>query len=482
MANRSSNSAPQPYEHRQPNSGAVRRINRKPEKSSQQGNKLVSMVAIAVLLSSAGIIAIFAWIGIQFIYNPEKAGWLNVILPEWAKVSLGGLERPLTLEQIQASLSKKEQIAGNRIALEADTEKSFLLPVFKETPNCVSNCKSIVELRIYQRSQDFEFASTSKKYYYLAAQLPVTGLEESFVVASLGEEVEDSEDSSKLLPISEIGRFEEGAPSPGLWFYLRGQHKHEKNTIAYGEVVYYNPNRSYLKYMTSWASPDGKLPQWQQVTGDSRKELVVDETLSLEPYLRVYQIKPVNYFFNPIQLEEISLEEIALKDSAYQNALALARGRLWTPALDGLQFLTKQHPGRIPALVRAQIDVIDLHSQLTKAQADKNWVSPSQQALADIIDGRWEKALQVFEASPQNAQEIFTLLKADQGRLWNRVKAALDIIPDRRAVQAWGALILTAKYGTERGITWLKAQSQVSEDSLTYIQSLLAQSHGEGIQ
>ena len=47
------------------------------------------------------------------------------------------------------------------------------------------------------------------------------------------------------------------------------------------------------------------------------------------------------------------------------------------------------------------MDVIRLHSQLTKTQAEKNWASPSQQVLADLIDGRWEKALQVFEASPE---------------------------------------------------------------------------------
>ncbi|MCC5601276.1 hypothetical protein [Nostoc favosum] len=43
---------------------------------------------------------------------------------------------------------------------------------------------------------------------------------------------------------------------------------------------------------------------------------------------------------------------------------------------------------------------------------------------------------QGFEASPHNAQEIVTLLKADEKRLWNRTAAALRVNPNRRELQA----------------------------------------------
>ena len=415
----------------------------------------------------------FAWISILFIFNPEKVGWLNKFLPEWAKISLKNTEGEQTLKQIQASLSNQGQIAGEILPLHDDTAKSFLLPVFQQRPNCQSDCKSIVELRVYQSSEDSKLESVPEKSYHLATQLPVTGPEESFVVAPLVNATDDNQGSSITLPIREVGRFTDATSSPGVWFYLRGQRSSGTQAIAYGHIVHYNPENTYLQLMLPWTSPSGQLPQWQQVTSGA-KELVVDQTLGLEPQLRVYQIKRVNFILNPVQLEEISLTPAAIQDSAYQDALLIARSGLWTPAFEWLQSIKKQRKQPFPATAQAQIDLIRLHSQLTKIQADTNWASPSQQVLADLIDGRWQKALQVFEASPQNVQEIFTLLKADKGRLWSRVKAALRVNPNRPEVQAWGALILAVQQGQERANSWLNGQ-ETTKDTLAHIQSLLYQ-------
>jgi hypothetical protein len=84
----------------------------------------------------------------------------------------------------------------------------------------------------------------------------------------------------------------------------------------------------------------------------------------------------------------------------------------------------------------------------------------------------------VFETSPQNAQEIATLLKADEGRLWNRTEAALQVNPNRPEVQAWAALILAAGQGQNRANSWLK-EAKITPDNLTHIQSLLRQLNGE---
>ncbi|MFW9265447.1 hypothetical protein, partial [Nostoc sp. CALU 546] len=282
------------------------------------------------------------------------------------------------------------------------------------------------------------------------------------------------------LPLNKVQRFEGGTPSPGVWFDLRGQRQQGTGAIAYGHVVYYNPERTNLLQMLSWTSPNGQFPKWQQVTGDGTKELVVDQTIGLEPHLQVYQVKPLKLFLKPIQLEEITLKSPAFKDSAYQNALSIARSGLWTPAFEWLKSIKKQRKGVLPEAAQGQMDLIRLHSQLTKIQAQKNWASPSQEALADLIDGRWEKALQVFEASPHNAQEIATLLKADEKRLWNRTAAALRVNPNRREVQAWFALILAVQRGEGHANSWLKAQPKITKDNLAYIQSLLARLNGEG--
>ncbi|MEH2358371.1 hypothetical protein [Nostoc sp.] len=479
MANRSRKLRPKGSKRNQPHAGVMKRLAKKPQKKLKRGSWLWSMLAIAILLSSASLIMAFAWISVLFIFNPDQVSWLNKVLPAWAQIPLGH-ERPQTLKEIQLDLSKKNQIFRETLPLYQNAENSFLLPVFQQRANCQSDCEELVELRVYQRSEELEFKSQSENYYYLATQLSVTGPEESFVISPLLDGTSEPQDISISLPLTEVQRFEGGTPLPGVWFNLRGQRQHGTGAIAYGHVVYYNPERTNLLQMLSWTSPNGELPKWQQVTGDGTKELIVDQTIGLEPHLLVYQVKPLKLFLKPIQLEAISLNSPALKDSAYQNALSIARSGLWTPAFEWLKFIKKQHKGVLPEAAQAQMDLIRLHSQLTKTQAEKIWASPSQEVLADLIDGRWEKALQVFQASPHNAQEIATLLKADEKRLWNRTVAALRVNPNRLDVQAWFALILAVQQGEADANSWLKAQPEITKDNLAYIQGLLARLKNQG--
>ncbi|XHR83175.1 MAG: hypothetical protein ACFKPT_02010 [Gloeotrichia echinulata GP01] len=479
MANRSDKLTHRSLRSNPPRTGAIQHVPKLPQKKAQGGNWLSSMLAIALLISSAGLFITFAWISILFIFNPHQITWLNKFLPEWAQISFGNSDSPQTLKQIQLSLSQQQQIAGETIVLDQDKDDSFLLPVFQQRPNCLSDCQYLVELRVYQRSDDLEFQSQPQKYYHLVTQLSVTGLEESFVLAPLkGNELEH-QDFSISLPLNQVKRFEGETPTPGIWFDLRGQRQEGTGAIAYGNIVYYNPQRQNLQQLLSWTSPNGQLPKWQQVTGDDVKELVIDQTVGLEPRLRVYQVKATELFQNPVQLAEISLTRQDLKDSAYQDALLLARSGLWTPAFERLQYMLKQRKPVISADVQAQIDIIRRHSQLTKIQAEKNWASPGQQVLADLIDGRWEKALQVFEASPQNLQEVVTLLKADSGRLWNRTAAGLRVDPNRPQVQAWGCLMVAVQHGEQRANSWLQAQPKITAETITYIQGLLGKLNGE---
>ncbi|MEH2118159.1 hypothetical protein [Nostoc sp.] len=487
MANRSRKLTPKASKLNKPHAGAMKRIAKKPQKKLKRGSWLSSMLAMsttgcayAILLSSASLIIAFAWISVLFIFNPDQVSWLNKILPAWAQIPLGKHERPQTLKQIQLNLSKENKIFGETLPLHQDAKNLFLLPVFQQRVNCQSDCKQLVELRVYERSEELEFKSQSENYYYLATQLSVTEPEESFVISPLLDGTSEPQDISIPIPLTEVQRFDGGTPLSGVWFNLRGQRQQGTGAIAYGDIVYYNPERTNLLQMLSWTSPNGQLPKWQQVTGDGTKELVVDQTIGLEPYLQVYQVKPLKLFLKPIQLEAITLQSPALKDSAYQNALSIARSGLWTPAFEWLKFIKKQRKGVLPEVAQAQMDLIRLHSQLTKTQADKNWASPSQEVLADLIDGRWGKALQVFEASPHNAQEIATLLKADKKRLWNRTAAALRVNPNRLEVQAWFALILAVQQGEEHANSWLKAQPKITKDNLVYIQGLLARLNNQG--
>ncbi|MCJ8280841.1 MAG: hypothetical protein MJK14_13385 [Rivularia sp. ALOHA_DT_140] len=403
--------------------------------------------------------------------------WLNPFLPKWAKITFNSEEQPHTLKQIQAEIKKQKRISGKIFPLETDTDNSFLLPIYRiSRKNCNSDCKYIVELRTYQLATDFEWRSRREKHYYLTNKFPVTGPEEFEVIAPLVDaNIEESAGSSIALPVTEIGRFKKDVSSPGIWYYLRGNRSSGSNLTAYGYILHYNSKGRSLQRMITWTSPTGDLPQWEQITGDNKKELVIRQTIGLEPRLRIYQIKTSELTINPIKLSEITLKPSALKNSGYKNALLIARNGLWTPSDKWLQFIKKQQKGKITSEAQAQIDFIRQHSQLTKKLADTSWASPSQQALAYLIDGRWGEALKVFEASPQNPEEIRNLLKSDTGRIKSRIDSALKVNPNRSEVQAWKALIVASQKGTNQGYYWLKTQPKISQKSQTYIQKLLAQ-------
>jgi hypothetical protein len=470
MANRLRRIMPKRFQLYQHGAGAIAHVSKTQQPQSQGRSWLSSTLAIAILVSSAGSVLVITWLSILFIFNPEKITWVNQLLPDWAKVSLGNGEQKQTLQQIQIDLSKRKQIAGKTLSLDQVQDNSFLLPVFQQRPNCQSNCQVLVELRVYQRSRDLDLPSETEKYYHLVTKLPVTGLDESFVLDAESEH----QAGDTILPLNEIQRWEGQSSAPGVWFYAWGRRQQETGAIAYGHIIYYNPERANLQQMLSWKSLSGQIPKWQQVTGGGAKELVIDHTIGIEPQLQIYQVKSVNLFLNPIQLEEIALQPPALSDSAYQDALLIARSGLWTPAFEWLQSLHKQRQAAFPLAAQAQMDVIRLHSQLTKAQAEKSWASPGQQVLADLIDGRWQKALQVFTASSHNIPEIIALLKADQGRLWKRTQAALQVNPNRKDVQTWAALMLAVQHDRGRANSWLQAQPKITPDTIAEIQGLLA--------
>lgn len=94
MENPLSNFAPKSNRDNQLKKGAVRRVYKKRKKKPKHSSRLISMVATAVLLSSTGLIVIFAWVSVQLIFNPYQMGWINKFLPEWVKISLDGKEHP----------------------------------------------------------------------------------------------------------------------------------------------------------------------------------------------------------------------------------------------------------------------------------------------------------------------------------------------------------------------------------------------------
>lgn len=438
--------------------------------------------SLLLLLAAGGCVFGSVQLSVQLIVNPQKLLWINQWIPGWIPAEVSGAKPPKTLAELKSEVKRQEQTLGeplllgkNKSAWDGSPVTDVLIPVLTKRPNCANHCERIAELRLYQASPIApSLKGQPEQRYQLLNQFPIAGLEESFVIAPLVDARSVDQGSSTVLPLTRWQQFEGKVPQPGVWVLLSGEWDQGDATIAYGQVIYYNPEQLHLSSKLQWSSPAGHLPEWREITGGGTAELVVDHTIGMEPQFEIYQVKPLNFRPSPLQLEPISLAEFFLSDATYQTALALARSGLWSESWQWFQSLTQAgKPKQWSTQAQAQMDLVRWHSQATETQANQSWASPSQQVLADLIDGRWANALQVFESSTETSLETRTLLKADGGRLEKRVKAALRVNPSQLEAKTWGALWVAARIDRTRAIAWLKKQSRTKPSEITKITKLL---------
>lgn len=438
--------------------------------------------SLLLLLAAGGAIFGSIRLSIQLMVHPQQLLWVNQWIPGWIPVEMSGAKPPKTLAELQSEVKRHQQTLGeplqlgkNKSAWDGSPVTDVLIPVLGKRPNCSSQCERMIELRLYQANTvATALKGRSEQRYQLVNQFPIAGLEESFVIAPLVDARSADQGSTTVLPLTKWQRFEGKVPGNGVWLVLSGEWDAGDATIAYGQIIHYNPEQLHLSSKLQWTSPAGHLPEWREITGGSTAELMVDQTIGMEPRFEIYQVKPLNFMPSPVQLEPISLAEFALGDRTYQTALTLARSGLWSESWQWLQsFQQTGKPRHWSAQAQAQMDLIRWHSQATATQANQSWASPSQQVLADLIDGRWANALQVFEASAETSLETRTMLKADIGRLEKRVKVALRINPGQLEAKTWGALWVAARTDRQRAIAWLKQQPRTKPGDMTKITTLL---------
>jgi hypothetical protein len=440
--------------------------------------KAFSWSAIAVLLLAAGGLTGAGWLGVQLIVNPQTLLWINSLMPDWIPIPITGLKPPQTLDEVRnevgragRSLGEPLPLGKNTSALDHKTTVSdVLLPVLAQRSNCQSDCEHVVELRIYQTTPTRQ----REQRLQLLDQLSIVGPDESFVLAPLINAGDTNQGSTRSLPLMTLNRFEGNVPTQGVWLNLSGRWLRGDSTIAYGQVLHYNPGRVHLHQMLEWSSSVGQDPLWQNMTGDRVPELVINQTVGMEPQFQIYQVKPRKFLSSPLQLEPVLLLESAIDDNIYNNGLLLARSGLWSTGLQWLQSVQKRdRKGQWSATAQAQKALIQLHAQATRNQASKAWASPSQQVLANLIDGRWGRALTVFSANAENSLETATLLKSDSGRLQNRVDAALRVSSSQADVRSWGALLIAARQGRNAAIVWLKKQPGTTSTEMARVNALI---------
>jgi hypothetical protein len=409
---------------------------------------LLNFVIFWIIIAAAGLVAFSLWTGILLIVEPDSIVWMNQYLPTANQISPVQKNPPQTLDAIKADLNQKGFQTGELISFSPD----ILLPVVKNIPDCQTNCQRIAELRLYQPLGNNIFAPGAKTLYQMKRQLVISDLEEAFVIAPLVSAGVSPPGTSKPLPFSSLS-IDPQAPKPGVWLHLTGR----RENILYGQVIHYNPQQSYLSVMAEWTSPNGKVASWQQIHGNILPELIIDRSVGLEPSFRIYQIKSREFLLDPLWLVEINLNKAAIDIPAYKNALVMARQGLWSEALKILQGLKNDASWSEEA--QTQLELVQIHANITTAQAKTGWANPSQAILAQLVDGRWAEALDLLETinNPIQMQEVVSLLKKDRGQLAERVRITLQFNPKENNARLWGALITSTKEGKERAIAEIQA-------------------------
>lgn len=390
--------------------------------------------------------------------DPRSTLWMNQFLPSNAQIPISRWDDPKTLTEIKTELRHAGLDSEEPLTIKtAQRATDLLLPIVRRNSD-----SSIVELRVYRAVP--RSPRDRQEVFQLVNQLDVRPLEESFVTAPVMRAKGEGSASDRVLPFTTFKRLQENAPNNGIWLTLTGKLRQADTTIAYGQVFYYNPTTTAMRVMLPWTSPTNELPQWQKVPKGRAAELVVNQTIGLEPAFQTYQVRPSKRSKTiPVQLQAISLTQPAIDYGAFVDALLLARSGLWSSSLEIMQSVKHQLPSsEWTTQAQAQLDLVARHAKITKTQADQPWASTDQQVFADLVDGRWAGAMQALQKSPTELIAVLDVLKFDSGRIQKRISTALQLNSARSDVQSWAALRLAAKQGKDPAIAWLNQQPKDS--------------------
>ncbi|MFE4108302.1 hypothetical protein [Almyronema epifaneia] len=416
---------------------------------------LWQILALLILVSVAGLTLQSLWLSLRFIVNPNTTHWIERYLPQ-ANSGLGQAQ-PQTLAAIEAELDQAGLSAGEIIQLQAaPSTADWLLPVLTPSPLCHSPCQHLVELRLYRASD-----RSAAPLLRLVDRLAVAGPTEETAIAPLVGSVLEHPGSARQLPFDAVQLL---PPVEGQqnWLTLQGHWQRGQVTLLYGQLIQYDPAQSRLRDSLVWSSPTTQKPYWLDLDGVAPAELIINQSIGLEPRFVAYRLSGGQSSQIAVRSQPISFLEPALPGSLitsdYGKALLQARNGLWSAAAKTLTSLKQQLGQAWTTDAEAQLGLIQLHSQTTQQQAERTWASESQQILADLMDGRWSKALTRLEQTPTVYKEVETLLKQDSGRLWQRVTTALQVTPNQAEIQVWGMLILAAQQDQTTAQRWLARQ------------------------
>ncbi|PZV04140.1 MAG: hypothetical protein DCF32_12745 [Leptolyngbya sp.] len=369
-------------------------------------------------------------LGLRLMLDPEA---LPQALARLQRSQSVALPAAIGLEELRQQATASQQQVGEPLRLEilgTQGREVLIVPVLK--------AGAIASLHL------FGSEGSGEERLRAIATLPVTALPKDTVLTpwlSSPQAPTAAPTNFKLTRLVPL-------PAPpiatdGLWLTLEGSWQQQGLTLRYGQLLHVDPQAQRLELLAPWSSPVNRPPQWADLDGDGPSDLVIDETVGLEPALRGFQVTP-----GP-RLQSVSWVRVPVDAGAhaghYQQALRLARGGLWHPAQTQLANLKPAlGQGWNPA-AEAQLRLMARHGAISRQQAEQDWSTPSQHIMALLIDGQWEPALTRLETSPELLPTLLNRLAVDQGRLWNRISAAAALPDPPPAVYVWGGLALKAQ-------------------------------------
>lgn len=415
-----------------------------------------NLVISATWLGLTGTVLVSTWIALQLVINPGSVGWLSWLFPEWGReAELYERDAPKPLNEWAAIAQEAGFQFGQPISLhphgQPGDRSTLMVPLLASPQGCSGDsCGRIVELRVYHAIE----SSWREPHYQLGDRLAVEGPDEFFATAPLVQVTALGPGSSRALPLHQVERFAVQPSEQGIWFTVSGEHQIGRDRLQFGQLGWYDFRRQRLRLGDPWTSPNGSSPEWRSITGNATPELVIDQTVGLEPRYLVYFLRPTANN-QSLQLEAISLQQVPLSSSSYENALLLAQHGLWSPALKVLQSLKQRYGDDWPAYAQAQLDVIALHAEVTQKNADNAWSNASQKLIALLIDGQWENSWAFLLAELNQESSVSQVLQGDQRSLWRRVEAAARVSPSREAVRNWASLMQYLRNGRDAAIAQL---------------------------
>lgn len=410
--------------------------------------RLLTVVLVSLGLTGGSLLLAlsFRW-GLLLMLNPDA---LPPELQQWLRPQAP--PPSTTLEQLRRDLEQRGQTLGEAIPIATPYSSTLVL-----VPTLDAASGHITALTLLQPSSSQGVTDPPTERLIIRHTLPLEAWDRNQLLAPLANAV-DLE--PPILAPARLTRLPNpNASTDGGWFTLEGQWPTPGLTLRYGQMLYVDFRQGHLHLLAAWSSPANRLPQWDDLDGEGHPDLLIDETLGLEPALRGFRVMPDQ----EMQLVEVNWGQIPLDggDQAmdYYQALRLARSGLWQDASDRLTSLKTTLAEIWNPSAEAQLRTITHHADRSQQQANLDWSLPTQHVLALLIDGRWEEALARLEANPTLLEPLMRRLEVDQGHLWDRIVATISLSEPDPAVLVWGGLALKAQQNSQAAEDWLARQS-----------------------